>query len=58
MNKRIIIALLLIALVAIVLILSSGTTAVNLGFGRMHMHTPLALLLFTSIGVVIGLLLK
>jgi len=58
MNRRIVIALLMIALVAIVLILSSGNTTVNLGFGRIHMHTPLAMLLFTSIGVVVGLLLK
>ncbi|MGD9872802.1 MAG: hypothetical protein AB7T27_00895 [Kiritimatiellia bacterium] len=58
MSKRTVIALLIIALVAIVLIFTSGSTTVNLGVGKVHMHTPLALLLFTSIGVVIGLLLK
>lgn len=58
MKKNTVIALLMLAVVAIVLIFTSGSTTVNLGVGKVHMHTPLALLLFTAIGVVTGLLLK
>ncbi|MDP6525879.1 MAG: hypothetical protein QGI24_08565 [Kiritimatiellia bacterium] len=59
MSKRLLWALLLIALTAILLILNTkGAVSLNLVFGDLKMTTAVALLLFTSIGVTIGILLK
>lgn len=59
MSKRLLWALLLIALTAILLILNTkGSVSLNLVFGALKMTTAVALLLFTSIGVTIGILLK
>lgn len=58
MSKRLIIALLLIALVAIVLVMTQGSASVFLFFKEIKMATSLAMLAFTAVGVVIGLLLK
>jgi len=59
MSKNVIIALVLIALSVIVMILSRNhAVAVNLVFKEIRPDASLAYLGFTSLGVVIGVLLK
>jgi hypothetical protein len=58
MNKNIVTALILIALVVVVLIMTKGTTSVNLVVMKVSASTSFMLLGFTGIGTLIGLLLK
>jgi len=58
MNRRLIWALLLIALCALFFIFTGGNTTIELFSFAMKLKTSLALLLFTGIGIVIGALLK
>jgi len=58
MNKRLIWALLLIALCALVFIFTGGNTTVEMFALSFKLKTSLALLSFTGIGIVIGALLK
>lgn len=59
MSKRLLWALILIALVVIVLILNTGDrVAINLWFSEPRMIASVAFFIFTGVGVVIGLLLR
>lgn len=58
MSKRILWALLLLAGTALVLVTTKGSTSVSLVLRTVTASTPLILLVFTGVGVVIGLLLK
>lgn len=59
MSKRLLWALLLIAVTVILLILNTkGNVSLNLIVGSLEMTKAIAFLLFTSTGVVIGILLK
>ncbi len=59
MNKKLIIGLLLIALVVVILVMTKGTVNIWL-VDRLFKNAPtsLAMLGFTGVGVIIGLLLK
>jgi hypothetical protein len=53
------IALVLIALTVVVLLLNTGGSLnLDLGVTTLRLATPMALLSFTVVGVVIGILLK
>ena len=58
MNRRLIWALLLIALCVLFFIFTGGNTTIELFSFAMKLKTSLALLLFTGIGIVIGALLR
>ncbi len=58
MNKNVVTALVLIALVVVVLIMTRGDTSVNLIVAKISASTSFVLLSFTGIGTLIGLLLK
>lgn len=59
MNKKLIYALILIALVTVVAILTGGTVDLDLfGIKHVRMDMSLGLFLFAGLGVVIGLLLR
>ncbi len=58
MNRRLIWALLLIALCALFFISTGGNTTVEIFSLKQKMPTALALLSFTGIGIIIGTLLK
>ncbi len=58
MNRRLIWALLLIALCVLFFIFTGGNTTIELFSFAMKLKTSLALLLFTGVGIVIGALLK
>lgn len=58
MSKNVITALVLIALVVVVLIMTKGSTSVNLVVMKIDAATSFVLLGFTGIGTLIGLLLK
>ena len=58
MNKKVLYALLIIALLVIVLIFNRGTVNINLLFDDINPLKSLAFLAFTGIGVAIGVLLK
>ena len=60
MSRKVIYALLLIALVVIILILNAGKGSISLNiiFTEFNAAKSLVLLGFTAIGVVIGVLLK
>lgn len=58
MNKNAVTALVLIALVVVVLIMTRGDTSVNLIVTKISASTSFVLLGFTGIGTLIGLLLK
>lgn len=58
MNKRLGYALALMALTAIVLVLNRGKVDIELGFTSVELLKGIAFLLFTGLGVAIGLLLK
>lgn len=59
MSKRLLWALLLMAIVVIILILnSSGYATINLGLFKIHPLRAVAFFSFTTIGIVIGILLK
>jgi len=58
MNKKIIYGLILIGLFALVLILTKGSTSINLVFDTVSCSTSLALLGAAALGVVVGQLLK
>ncbi len=58
MNRRLIWALLLIALCVLIFIFTGGNTTVEIFSLSFKLKTSLALLSFTAIGIVIGALLK
>ena len=58
MNKKIIYALVLIALTVVVLLLNRQGVDIKLFFTRLSMPASFAYLTFTGIGVIIGVLLK
>lgn len=58
MNRRLIWALLLIAICVLFFIFTGGNTTVEIFSFAIKLKTSLALLLFTGIGIVIGALLK
>lgn len=58
MSKHMLYALLLIGLTALVLIFNRHDATVELVFGSVKTMSSLIYLAFTSIGVVIGVLLK
>lgn len=59
MTKQILYALILIGLVIIVLLFNSNdTTTVNLIFDKVRFMSSLVFLVFTAIGVVVGVLIK
>jgi len=58
MNRRLIWALLLIALAVLFFIFTGGNTTVEIFSLSFKLKTSLALLGFTGIGIVIGALLK
>jgi hypothetical protein len=58
MNKKVLYALLIIALLVIVLIFNRGTVNINLLVDDVTPLKSLAFLAFTGIGVAIGVLLK
>jgi hypothetical protein len=59
MSRKLLMALVLIALTVVVLLLNnSGSITLDLGITDLKLATAMALLSFTSIGVVIGLLLR
>jgi hypothetical protein len=58
MDKKKLIALLLMGLVVVVILLTSGKANVNLLFDQVSMRASFAYLLFTAIGIVIGILFK
>ncbi len=58
MNRRLIWALLLIALCVLFFIFTGGNTTIELFSFAMKLKTSLALLLFTGVGIVIGALLR
>jgi hypothetical protein len=58
MEKKKLTALVLMGLVVVVILLTSGSTNVNLLFNQVHMRASFAYLMFTAIGIVIGILFK
>ncbi len=58
MSKRVLYALIIIALLIVVLIVNRGSVTVNLLVGDVNALKSMAFLTFTAIGVVIGVLLK
>ncbi len=58
MNKKIIVALVMIGLVALSAVLTRGDTQVNMIFFSKKVLTSLLILAFSGIGIVIGMLLK
>jgi hypothetical protein len=58
MSKKMIWALVLIAAVVIVLVISRGNAEVNLIFTKVKAAASLVYLAFTAVGVAIGLMLK
>ena len=58
MNRRLIWALLLIALCVLFFIFTGGNTTIEIFSFAVKLKTSLALLLFTGVGIVIGALLK
>ncbi len=58
MSKRLLYALIIMALTVIVLIFNRGHVSINLFFGTIDAFKPIAFFVFVGIGVVIGILLK
>ncbi len=58
MNKGLVAALLIIAVMIIVLLFNKGTVDIYLFFGTIHPLKSLAFLSFAGVGVVVGILLK
>lgn len=58
MSRKLIWALLLIALCVLVFIFTGGSTTVEIFDLSFKLKTSLALLLFTGVGITIGALLK
>lgn len=58
MSKKVLYALIIIALLIIVLIFNRGNASVNLLVGEVTTLKSLVFLAFTSLGVLIGILLK
>jgi len=58
MNKKMIYALLLIGLFAVVLVLTKGSTRIHLIFDVVSCSTSFALLGAAALGVIVGQLLK
>ncbi len=58
MSKKVLYALVIIALLVIVLIFNRGTVSINLLVDDVNFLKSMAFLMFTAIGVVIGVLLK
>lgn len=58
MSKKVLSALIIIAVVVMVLIFNRGKVSVNLLFDEVEAIKSVAFFMFTVIGVVIGILLK
>ena len=59
MSKRLIIALLLIAVMVVVMLLNAGDNVqLELGVKTLRMAAAMAYLSFASVGVVVGILLR
>lgn len=58
MSRNLLYALILIGLVVVVLILTKGSTSVNLVVTEVKASTSMVLLGSTAVGVIIGTLLK
>ena len=58
MNKKILYALIIIALSVIVLIFNRGHVEIDLLFATVNLLKSIAFLIFIGIGVLIGILLK
>ena len=58
MNKGLLCALIILALVVVVLLFQKGNVEVNLLFGTIDRLKSLVFLAFTGIGVTIGVLVK
>jgi hypothetical protein len=58
MKKGLIFALIILALVVVVLLFQKGDVEVNLLFGKYSYLKSLVFLVFTGIGVTIGVLVK
>jgi uncharacterized integral membrane protein len=58
MDKKLLTALLLLGLVVVIIIMTSGSAHVNLLFDKVQMRASFAYLLFTALGIVIGVMLK
>jgi hypothetical protein len=57
-TNKVVIALIIMALVALVLIFTHGTVRIDLVVTEIKPITSLALLIFMALGVIVGLLLK
>lgn len=58
MKNKVVVALLILAAVALLLIFNRGSVDINLIFKHVSVLKSLAFLIFTAIGVAVGLLLK
>lgn len=58
MTKKLLIALILIGLTVLVLVFNRGTVSVDLLITQLSAQKSLVFLVFTAVGVVIGVLLK
>ena len=59
MSKKTIWALVIIAILAVILVLNGGKTiSLNILFTRINVIQSIAFLVFSAVGVVVGLLLK
>ena len=59
MNKKVLYALLILALTVIVLLLNTGSkVSISLRFAEISAMKALVFLFFTTIGVIVGVLLK
>lgn len=58
MSKKVLYALVIIGLLVILLIFNRGTVSINVLFDDVNCLKSIAFLIFTAIGVVIGVLLK
>lgn len=58
MNKKLVYALVLIGLSVIVMLLTKGSTSVNLIFDTVSAPTSMVLLASAAMGVLIGVMLK
>lgn len=58
MSKALLTGLVLLGLTVVVFLFQRGMVDINLIFGTYSFNTALTLMCFTTIGVVVGLLLK
>lgn len=58
MNKKVLYALILLAISVVVIVITQGRADVNLIFSTLHARASLVYLAFLGVGVAIGALLK